>query len=178
MLSVDAKLEAAMLEELDLALRQLKQARGMSQRLLDSVPDSQWYGMPGGSRTHVAWQAAHLAVAEYRLALDRVRGRRDGDELLLPALAVERYGRGSTPSADPEANLSVDEIRAMLDRVHQRVLVESRDWGESLLAEPSLPEHPMFSTRIGALWWCATHESFHAGQIAHLRRLHGNDPLW
>jgi hypothetical protein len=39
--------------------------------------------MPPAGVTHVAWQIWHLAMAEFRLALERVRGPQPGDRDLI-----------------------------------------------------------------------------------------------
>ncbi len=60
--------------EANVAIDQLAQVRPYTLQLLDSVNDSEWFRMPEGGVTHIAWQAGHLAFAEYRLALERIRG--------------------------------------------------------------------------------------------------------
>ncbi len=39
------------------------------------------------------------------------------------------------------------------------------------------PAHPAFTTKLGALLYCARHEALHAGQIGLLRRLLGYKSL-
>ena len=48
-------------------------ARKYTDSLLAEIPDEQWFTMPGGI-THVAWHVGHLASAELRLCLIRIRG--------------------------------------------------------------------------------------------------------
>ena len=59
--------------EAKVAIDQLEHVRPYTLRLLDSVNESEWFRMPPGGVTHIAWQAGHLAFAEYRLALERIR---------------------------------------------------------------------------------------------------------
>lgn len=98
-------------------------ARSYSKSLLESIPDEKWFDMPGGI-THVAWQVGHLASAELRLCLIRIRGPQPIDDELFP-LDVRRYFVGDdTPLADPSKYPSPARFREILDNVHKQVLVE------------------------------------------------------
>ncbi|HCD02801.1 MAG TPA: DinB family protein, partial [Planctomycetaceae bacterium] len=69
--------------------------------LVDAVPESEWFRQPAEGVTHVAWQVGHLAMAQYRLALDRVRGVQPGDEDLISEQVLSIYGKDSVPDPDP-----------------------------------------------------------------------------
>ena len=86
--------------------------------LVDAVPESEWFRQPAEGVTHVAWQVGHLAMAQYRLALDRVRGVQPGDEDLISEQVLSIYGKDSVPDPDPAANATPAEIRAAFDAVH------------------------------------------------------------
>ena len=120
-------------------------------------------------------QAGHLAIAQYRLALERVRGRRPGDEALISDAFLTHFGRASVPDPNPSHNPSVAEIRGVFTRVHQQVLVELLD---ATLDDAVLKPHVLCKTKRESLLWCASHEMMHAGQIGLLRRLLGHAPLW
>jgi hypothetical protein len=163
---------------LRLALDQIVFARAYTIRLIEAIDPGEWFRFPPGGVSHVAWQVGHLAMAEYRLALERVRGRLPADEAMISDEFLARFGRGSVPEADPSRNPRPSEIRAVLDRVHQQVLAELPALAEEELDRPSLKPHPLFSTKGGALLWCAQHELVHAGQIGLLRRQLRHSPLW
>jgi uncharacterized damage-inducible protein DinB len=76
----------------------------------------------------------------------------------------------------PTAYPTPAEIRQVFDSVHRRSLEETSALSDAVLAEPASP-HARFSTKGGALTWCAEHEMLHAGQIGLLRRLLGQAPL-
>jgi hypothetical protein len=162
----------------ELALAQVQQARTYTNGLLARIPHSEWLRLPPGGVSNVAWQVGHLAMAQYRLCLDRIRGPQPDDDSLVSASFLARYGRGSTPSDDPAGNSPIQEIVAVFDRVHQRVFLESAGWTDDDLQAATSQPHPYFSTKIDALWWCARHEMLHAGQIGLLRRLLGAPPVW
>ena len=161
------------MSRIDEVLGRIESVREYTVGLIDAVPGADWFRQPTEGVTHVAWQVGHLAMAQYRLALGRVRGVQPGDDGLIGARVLALYGKDSVPDPDPAANASIEEIRRAYDSVHVRVLEEIGALPESVLDEPSLQPHPVFDTKGGALEWSARHEMLHAGQIGLLRRLFG-----
>lgn len=166
------------MSDMQTAISQLQTARDYTCQLLSHIEPSDWFRQPAEGVTHVAWQVGHLAVAQYGLALKRVRGERADDAKLIPVEFRQLFGKGSVPESDPGRYPSIEEIRGVFDRVFQQTIAELQTLPESSLAEPANdPPHPMFQTKLGALFWCAQHEFIHDGQIALLRRLFGAQPL-
>ena len=163
---------------LNQAIAEISGARQYTVRLVESVPLADWFRQPTEGVTHIAWQVGHLAMAQYRLCLDRVRGVRPSDAELISDDFLVRFGRETKPDPDPARNPSPSEIRAVFDRVHEQTLREIKTLSDEELDKPTLKPHPVFNTKIGALHWCAMHEMVHAGQIGLLRRLLGHSPLW
>jgi hypothetical protein len=62
------------MSRLQLAIEQIAFARNYTIRLLDQTEAADWFRQPPGGITHIAWQVGHLAIAQYRLALERIRG--------------------------------------------------------------------------------------------------------
>src|SRR5688500_12269674 len=83
----------------DLAIQQLEFARGYTHSILAEIDESQWFGMPAGCPTHVAWQVGHLAMAEYGLCLFRQRGRQPIDLELMSSGFRKLFSRGTVPDA-------------------------------------------------------------------------------
>jgi hypothetical protein len=166
-----------MIPEANVAIDQLARVRPYTLRLLESVDGAEWCRMPAGAVTHIAWQAGHLAFAEYRLGVERIHGAPPDDAELLPEIFLRHFSAGSVAEPDPAKNPSPSEIRAVLDRVHKRTLEGAKAFTGDWNAAVTRP-HPMFTTKLGSLLWCAQHEMVHAGQIGLLRRLLGNNPLW
>src|SRR5262245_61115648 len=121
------------MSRLRLALDQIVFARNYTIGLLDQIPTEQWFRMPSGNVTHIGWQVGHLAFAEYRLALWRLRGPQPQDDALFSQEFVRLFGANSVPDPDPAKYLAPAEIRATLDRVHEQVLRELPGLGESEL---------------------------------------------
>ena len=163
---------------LESALIQIRTARLYTKDILRHVNDDDWFRQPSEGVTHVAWQVGHLAVAEYGLALKRLRGEKGDDAQLISPDFRKLFGKGSVPDSDQSAYPTPENIRAVLDRVHKQVMDEVGAMPEEAMGDSiEEPAHPMFKTKLGALHWCAQHEFIHAGQIALLRRLFGAEPL-
>ena len=156
------------------ALEQIDFTRRYLLERLD-VPLSDWFAMPGGV-THVAWQVGHLAVAEYRLCLERLRPRTPADETLISDAFIATFRREALPA--DVTGFTAEEIRAVFDRVHARVMEELPSYPDADLDLPPLVPHPLFGTRIAGLRYAPLHEMIHCGQIAMLRRLLGMKPIW
>jgi hypothetical protein len=161
-----------------LAVEQIVFARNYTMRLLDQTPVAEWFRQPPGGVSHVAWQVGHLAFAQYRMALERIRGPLPQDADLISAEFLRLFGRDSVPDPDPAKYPTPAEIRAVFDRVHEQVLRELRGLDEGELDRPVRRPHPLVQTKLWALLWCAQHEAVHAGQIGLLRRQLGYPPLW
>jgi hypothetical protein len=166
------------MSELRMAIGQIVFARRYTLRLLDSFPQAEWFRMPAEGVTHVAWQVGHLAMAQYRLALERLRGVKPGDDDLISPEFFKMFGGQSRPDADSTRYPRAEEIRSVFDRVHEQVLRELPNHPEEDLALPPLKSHTLAKTKGESLLWCAHHEMLHAGQIGLLRRLLGYAPLW
>ena len=160
------------------ALQKIQLARSYSLDLLSNVPDADWYRQPAEGVTHVAWQAGHLAIAEFGLALLRVRGPQPEDGDLVPEAFRSLFGKDSSPSAEADIYPLPADIRNVMDRVHARVMSELEQLDDTICDEPIEGNpHPMFRTKGEALEFCPCHEFLHAGQIGLLRRLLGNQWL-
>jgi hypothetical protein len=161
---------------LSIAVKQIEFARGYTTSLIADIADDEWFCMPGGV-THVGWQVAHLAMAQYGLCLFRIRGRQGDDQRLMSSEFRKRFSKGSAPDPEPAHNPSPAEIRSVLAGIHAQALQELAGFVDADLDTPVDEPHAVFATKLGALYFCAAHEMMHAGQIGLLRRLLGKTPL-
>lgn len=160
-----------------IARQQLEFARNYTLTLLADIKDDEWFVMPGGSHTHLAWQMGHLAMAEYGLTMLRIRGKEPEDQQFISNDFIRRFMKGSTPDAAPDAYPPIAEIRKVFDDVHHHALAAIPTYSEELLAEPAPDPTMVQPTKAGSLMFCAAHEMLHAGQIGMLRRLLGKNPV-
>lgn len=158
-------------------LGQICFAREYTLATLADFSDDEWFAMPAGLSTHLAWQVGHIAMAEYGLCLFRIRGRQPGDLELMPSKFRKMFSRGSTPDADRAAHPSPQEMLASLERIHQQVLSEAPGFTAEQLNEATEMPYAGPPTRLGAMMFCPLHEGIHQGQIGLLRRLLGKPPL-
>lgn len=166
------------MNSLEVALHQIESVRRYAVDLIESINHADWYHMPDEGVSHVAWQVGHLAMAQYRLALVRLRGALAEDESLISSDFLRVFGKGSSPVPQPEVYPCPDEILSVFHHVHRRVLEELPQFPLSRLTEPPEEPHSLFNTKLDSLLWCAQHEMLHAGQIGLLRRLLGAKPRW
>jgi hypothetical protein len=166
------------MSRLQIAIEQIVFARNYTHRLLEHVNPDDWFRPSPGGVSHIAWQVGHLAFAQYRLALERIRGARSEDAGLISDDFLRLFGKGSIPDADPDKYPPPAAIRTVFDRVHRQVLQEIPRLDEGEWDKPVLRSHALLRTKIEALFWCSQHEAVHAGQIALLRRLVGHAPVW
>ena len=165
------------MSRLALAIDQIVFARNYTLELLEHTPTSDWFRQIPGGISHIGWQVGHLAYAEWRLALWRLRGEQPDDQNLFPQDFVRLFGYESVPQADAAKYPRQSEIRAALDRVHARVRQEVAALDEIQLDGPVLHPNDFVKTNMQALFWCAHHEMLHAGQIGLLRRQLGHPPF-
>ena len=166
----------------DRLLYQLSRTRVLTLQMMDRIDDEQWFEMPMGV-THVAWNVGHIAIAEYFLGLFLVRGPKDADNEIIPEAYSGLFGYGSEVSADRAIYPSPDELRAVLNQVHDQVMMETREIAVEALDEPCIfdhpdfDHHPIFTTKGGSLEWLSYHEHVHIGQMGLLRRTFGQKPI-
>ncbi|MGI8980495.1 MAG: DinB family protein [Pirellulaceae bacterium] len=161
----------------NLALKQIEFARSYTLTMLADIVSDDWFVMPPGCSTHVAWQIGHLAMAEYGLCLFRLRGRAEIDTTLMTSAFRKTFSRGTIPEPHPTKNPSPAEIRNVFDRVHAQVLLELPTFTPEQLAEPVDMPYAAYATKLGSLLFCSHHEMLHCGQLGLLRRLLGKQPV-
>ena len=136
------------MSRLQLAIEQIVFVRNYTIGLLDQTPADEWFRLPAGGVSHVAWQVGHIAFSEYRLALWRIRGEWPGDGALFSPDFKRLFGVDSVPQAD--STYPSGELRAVLDRVHGQVLRELPGLDEAELDRPVPHPHPFAKTDEGA----------------------------
>lgn len=158
---------------IDAAVERMKQTREMLKGFLADLQPDEWFWQPHEGVTNIAWQVGHITATQYALCLVRVRGEQVTDQLLISDEIRTRYGRGSTPSHDPAANTSPQELVRVLDAVAEHTYSELALMSDAFLDVELKNPHPRFSTPLGAVEFCPSHELLHIGQVILLRRLMG-----
>jgi hypothetical protein len=166
------------MSRLAVALEQIDFARRYTRERIETVPLAEWFTVPPSGVTNMAWQVGHLAMAEYRLCLERLRPRTADDANLISDKMLLAFGRDSVPASSADSGFRAEETLAVFDRVHARMLEELPGYVDADLDLPPLKPHRYFQTRIGGLRYAPLHEMIHCGQIALIRRMLGQKPIW
>jgi hypothetical protein len=186
MSSTDPELEPAELQlpsvdeaswMLTAAMGQIEFARRYTLELLDATPREQWFTIPDGLSTNVAWQVGHLTVSQYGLLMFRMRGRQSEDLELIPGKFRKAYSRQSLPLSDPASQPSIDELVDKMAEVYRRAVAEVSRIDPQVLLEPVEMPYASYPIKLGAILFCPLHEHIHAGQIGLLRRALGLEPM-
>jgi hypothetical protein len=169
--------QTAISERLQIAKAQIQSARDYMLSNLEGLETDDWFWMPEGGPSHIAWQVGHLAMAQYGLTLFRQRGRADIDTQLMSGKFRKRFMKGTTPNPDRENHPQPNEILEVLHRVNDQMNVEIDSFDGDQLDEPVEMPYAVSPTRYGSLIFAGNHEMLHAGQIGMLRRMMGKDPI-
>ena len=160
-----------------IARQQIDFAHHYTLRLLDGLAEGDWFRQPTDGVSHIAWQLGHLAMAEYALTMIRIRGKEPDDERFISGAFFKTFKKGTTPVPDAASYPPVAEIVATYDAVHRQAMDELANYSDDEL-DVKLPEpHAVFDTKLGSIFFCASHEMLHAGQIGLIRRSIGYDPV-
>ena len=162
---------------LESAVAQIQFARNYTLELLGATPEKDWFVIPDGLPTNLAWQVGHLAVSQYGLLMFRIRGRDPADLDLIPGRFRKAYSRQSTPSDSQEKQPTAEELLERLGEVHRRAISEVTSTSVETLMEPVDMPYAAYPIKLGAVLFCPLHEQIHAGQIGLIRRALGHEPI-
>ena len=158
-------------------IKQIEFARQYTLELLEATPQEQWFDVPAGLPTNVAWQVGHLTVSQYGLLMFRMRGRRPEDLDLIPGKFRKAYSRQSVPNSDRAVQPSADELLDRLNGIYELAMAEVAAIEPSVLLESVDMPYAAYPIKLGAIMFCPMHEQIHAGQIGVLRRALGLSPV-
>lgn len=148
---------------------------GYFRKLIDGIPDERMVEQPMPGVNHPAWILGHLAWST-----DRGRWVL-GLEPEFPADWTEKFGFGSTASADRGDYPSRDELIAAVERGFERLREQVAAASPEVLARPS--PNPRTKDQLptvqDALAFLLTgHPATHLGQLSTWRRMIGLPPLF
>ena len=159
------------------AIGQIQFARSYVLEQLDATPKEQWFEIPEGLPTNIAWQIGHLTVSQYGLLMFRIRGRKPDDLELIPGKFRKKYSRQTQPLDDQDVQPSADELIERMTKVYDLSLAELESIDATTLLEPIDMPYAAYPIKLGAILFCPLHEHIHSGQIGLIRRGLGLDPL-
>lgn len=154
-------------------IRQFEMPRRMIAALVQDFTEEEARQAPEGQKSLV-WYLGHVATAaNYFMVLY------SGQESLLPKEHHDEFGRGSSGHPDL-GDATKESLVALNNTLAERVVAFLATLGPDdaeRKAEGDV-QHPLFATLGSAIALVVSHDAYHAGQIANLRRAMGKDPLF
>ncbi len=150
------------------AIRQWEVARAGVIAELENSPEAELEYRPGDGARTVREIALH--VAEAGVAFTNELLKPDGTFANLFDPAVQAAVRASLPHAQNKA-----EILSLLRTTGDRIASRLREVGEPL-AEQAMQGRLGAQSRLSALWFAVSHESYHRGQLTAYERGFGAVP--
>ena len=153
-----------MIPELNGFALMLKTTHRLVHRALDGLSPEQALARPNGANP-IVWIAGHMVVVRAGFANGLGAG--------VDVPWASHFPRGGEVKNEAEWP-TLSEVRAKWDEVHAAFMtrLEGID-AAALAAETPMPG--LDKTLLGALALAALHDSYHVGQLAAARRLHGHD---
>jgi hypothetical protein len=158
----------------ELLAEQLDGSREWTLLLLADLECDDWAFQPGRGMAHALWLCGHLTGSQNTLIHARCLNRP-----ILDSDFLSHFGIGVPVRSVQEHDYpSSDAILARMAEVHAQTLSVIRGMSDDFLDEPAYAAdgksyHPHYRDKRGAIGHCTRHESFHAGQLATIRRLLG-----
>lgn len=160
---------------IELVKEQIGESHKKVRSLVQRVDFKDWYEIPEGINTNIAWQVGHLIISKYfQLVVAPMGSTREIYEIMPFKEYLALYGIG-TKATSKVANCPEPEyLLTKYDEVQQFVIRKIGEFDVSTINEPTVVPHPLAKTRYEALMWSFQHEIWHCGQIAMIRRAMGN----
>jgi len=154
-----------------------KLARAFLKRLIKDIPEEQWFEIPKGHYSNIAWQVGHIILTQNYNSITVVVGLHpEAKKIVNFREFVPLYTAGSDPkNVTPEVT-SREKLLEQLDAMGELTNRILRELPEEELAKPLLEfglRHPFAKTKYEALSWTSQHEMWHCGQIASLKNFLG-----
>lgn len=150
----------------------IKNNHAATKKLIDDIGDEESLERGGQEVNHIRWLTGHI-VNSLGSMVNILGGQSD-----LPQKYTELFMRGSQFNKDESAYPSMDELRSEFDRLYQEALKALEKVSvEELDTEREI--YPRWNARPAeALFFLCSHEFYHAGQFATLRKILGRDRMF
>jgi uncharacterized damage-inducible protein DinB len=158
----------------DRLLRQLKNTREMSERLLaDFKTPQDWTFQVHPGCNHALWFAGHMATSDnFFLSLIAPDKKKEMPEF------QTKFGMGSQPTNEPTAYPEAEGVLATMRERREALLSTLEGMCDDDLAKKTPDGAPDFLPDVGSVFEVAIwHEGRHSGQLSVARRALGHQPL-
>jgi hypothetical protein len=147
---------------------QLQVARTFSRMALKGLREADWDEIAPALRTDINWQFGHMLIGNYHFGVELISGPQAG-LLDLPTYA-RCYHRGTSPLENRDSRPGKADLLAAAARVDAAMDAALAGLDEAGLAAPVATFQPMITTKHAALLFCGTHQMYHNGQMALVRK--------
>jgi uncharacterized damage-inducible protein DinB len=135
---------------------------------LKDLSEEQWEITPPALGTHVNWQFGHILLAKYHFGVELISGPNAG--IFDVDLFKRCYDRGSDPCASAAyrpRKAALLEAAQNLDAALMHII---GGMDEADLAAPVKTFLPVVQSKHAALLFCGSHQMYHNGQLALVRK--------
>lgn len=163
------------MDVIDIVKEQIEASHRKVIGLAKGVDYGNWYNIPDGIGTNVAWQLGHLIISKpFQLVIAPIERSKEIYDIIPFRDYLKRYGMGTSPNVKVEGSPEPDVLLSDFDKIHQYSLKRLDGFDQSTLYEPTVVPHPIAKTKYECLMWSFQHEIWHCGQLSILRRALGN----
>lgn len=148
------------------ALDLLQWVHGMTNLLIDGVPESASTFQTSPADNHVLWNIGHLATS-YAWFTSLINGR----AVELPEGYMQLFGYQSKPNPDRSVYPPLEEVRRAYSAAFKQLASTVESQSDAELAMPTKTDSGGFAKdRLDAIYKAAWHDGWHGGQISTIRR--------
>lgn len=163
------------MNQIDILLKQTKDAYEWVNKLVNSAPMEKWEEIPEIVESSISWQTGHLIVSFYYHTIMVTKGHQMD---ILQQIPMKLYSNLFTNGKPREAagKINAPDLLTHLQLMQQKSLAIIESLDEKELEKPLEPTpvpHPIARTKGEALDWNIKHTMYHCGQIGILARILG-----
>ena len=146
-------------------------------KLIDTVPDTEWFKTPDELNTNIAWQVGHLVISLYYHTVLVIKGHQSD---IMQQIPLRNYSEHYTFAGTPKDIVTIftpEELKNHLTIIEKKSLQIINELSIDELSEGLVPgkmEHPVAQNKLEAINWNIQHTMWHCGQLAMLKRVLGD----
>ena len=156
---------------IDIVKEQIKASHKKVKTISKGVDFDDWYTIPEGINTNVAWQLGHLIISKpFQLVIAPISRTREIYTVLPFKEYLKQFGLGTKPMLRQEGSPTPEEMLQYFDAVQTFCLDKLSEFDTDALNDPTEVPHPIAKTKYESLMWSFQHEIWHCGQMAMISR--------
>lgn len=159
---------------IDLVIEQAELSHKKVKGLVRGVDFENWYSIPNGINSNVAWQLGHLIISKpFQLVIAPIARTKEIYDVVPFRDYLKLYGMGTKPAKRLEESPDSEELLKHFNAVQKFCLEKLKHFDVNKLDEPTEVPHPLAKTKYECLMWSFQHEIWHCGRLSMIRRALG-----